>query len=66
MRSGRLVPVPQGFYLIAPGSWRSLLTTPVFSWRGKLRMSIWWCHGALPRMTNRSRSSSRAVWGERR
>ena len=40
VRSGRLVPVPQGFYLIAPGSWRSLLTTPVFSWRGKLRMAL--------------------------
>ena len=39
VRSGRLVPVPQGFYLIAPG-WRSLLTTPVFSWRGKLRMAL--------------------------
>src|SRR5947207_2992492 len=37
---GRLVPVPQGFYLMAPGSWRSLLTTPVFSWRGKLRMVL--------------------------
>src|SRR5215475_7866437 len=40
VRGGRLVPVPQGFYLMAPGSWRSLLTTPVFSWRGKLRMAL--------------------------
>jgi oxygen-dependent protoporphyrinogen oxidase len=40
VRGGRLVPVPQGFYLMAPGSWRSLLTTPVFSWRGKLRMGL--------------------------
>jgi oxygen-dependent protoporphyrinogen oxidase len=40
VRAGRLVPVPQGFYLMAPGSWRSLLTTPVFSWRGKLRMAL--------------------------
>ena len=40
VRDGRLVPVPQGFYLMAPGSWRSLLTTPVFSWRGKLRMAL--------------------------
>ena len=23
-----------------PGSWRSLITTPVFSWRGKLRMAL--------------------------
>jgi oxygen-dependent protoporphyrinogen oxidase len=40
VRAGRLVPVPQGFYLMAPGSWRSLLTTPIFSWRGKLRMAL--------------------------
>jgi oxygen-dependent protoporphyrinogen oxidase len=40
VRAGRLIPVPQGFYLMAPGSWRSLLTTPVFSWRGKLRMAL--------------------------
>lgn len=40
VRAGRLVPVPQGFYLMAPGSWRSLLTTSVFSWRGKLRMAL--------------------------
>ena len=40
VRGGRLLPVPQGFYLMAPGSWRSLVTTPVFSWRGKLRMAL--------------------------
>jgi len=40
VRGGRLLPVPQGFYLMAPGSWRSLATTPVFSWRGKLRMAL--------------------------
>src|SRR5215467_14092522 len=40
VRGGKLVPVPQGFYLMAPGSWRSLLSTPVFSWRGKLRMAL--------------------------
>ena len=40
VRAGRLLPVPQGFYLMAPGSWRSLVTTPVFSWRGKLRMAL--------------------------
>jgi protoporphyrinogen/coproporphyrinogen III oxidase len=40
VRGGTLVPVPQGFYLMVPGSWRSLMTTPVFSWRGKLRMAL--------------------------
>jgi len=40
VRGGTLVPVPQGFYLMVPGSWWSLVTTPVFSWRGKLRMAL--------------------------
>src|SRR5438876_4169057 len=40
VRGGRLVPVPQGFYLMVPGSWWSVVTTPVFSWRGKLRMAL--------------------------
>jgi len=40
VRDSTLVPVPQGFYLMVPGSWWSLLTTPVFSWRGKLRMAL--------------------------
>ncbi len=40
VRAGRLLPVPQGFYLMAPGSWRGLLATPVFSWRGKARMAL--------------------------
>src|SRR5215831_14186159 len=48
VRGGRLLPVPQGFYLMVPGSWRSLLTTPVFSWRGKLRMAL---DLVLPRRT---------------
>lgn len=40
VRDGRLLPVPQGFYLMAPGSWRALVATPVFSWRGKARMAL--------------------------
>ncbi|MGE3538117.1 MAG: protoporphyrinogen oxidase [Candidatus Tectimicrobiota bacterium] len=40
VRDGRLLPVPQGFYLMVPGSCWSLLTTPVFSWPGKLRMAL--------------------------
>lgn len=38
LRRGRLVPVPQGFYLMAPGSLRSFATSSILSWRGKLRM----------------------------
>jgi protoporphyrinogen/coproporphyrinogen III oxidase len=38
VRKGRLVPVPEGFVLMAPRRLGPLLTTPVLSWRGKLRM----------------------------
>jgi oxygen-dependent protoporphyrinogen oxidase len=38
VRKGRLVPVPEGFVLMAPHRLGPLLTTPVLSWRGKLRM----------------------------
>jgi oxygen-dependent protoporphyrinogen oxidase len=66
VRGGRLVPVPQGFYLMAPGSWRSLLTTPVFSWHGKLRMAL---DLVVPRRTATEDESLAqfvtAVWGER-
>ncbi len=49
VRAGRLLPVPQGFYLMAPGSWRALLATPIFSWRGKARMAL---DLVLPRRTS--------------
>src|SRR4051812_41974620 len=47
---GRLVPVPEGFYLLAPTQLWSLLGSPLFSWRGKLRMALGWF---LPRGTDR-------------
>ena len=37
VRSGRLVPVPEGFVLMAPHRLTPILTTPILSWRGKLR-----------------------------
>ena len=40
VRRGKLVPVPQGFYLMAPGSLWPFVTTPAFSWPGKLRMAL--------------------------
>ena len=40
VRRGTLVPVPQGFYLMAPGSLWPFVTTPAFSWPGKLRMAL--------------------------
>ena len=40
VRRGKLVPVPQGFYLMAPGSLWPFVTTRAFSWSGKLRMAL--------------------------
>ena len=40
VRKGRLLPVPEGFVLMAPQRLGPLLTTPVLSWRGKLRMMM--------------------------
>ena len=47
-RRGKLVPVPQGFYLMAPGSLWPFVTTRAFSWSGKLRMAL---DLVLPRRT---------------
>lgn len=40
VRRGGLVPVPQGFYLMAPGSLWPFVTTRAFGWPGKLRMAL--------------------------
>jgi oxygen-dependent protoporphyrinogen oxidase len=36
---GRLVPLPEGFFLLAPTRFWPLLRTPLFSWAGKARMA---------------------------
>jgi oxygen-dependent protoporphyrinogen oxidase len=36
---GRLVPVPEGFQVLAPSRLRALATSPLFTWRGKLRVA---------------------------
>ena len=43
VKNGHLIPLPEGFYLVAPVNPVSFLKTPLFSWRGKLRMlaEIW-------------------------
>jgi oxygen-dependent protoporphyrinogen oxidase len=38
VRKGRLMPVPEGFVLMSPQRLGPLLTSPVLSWRGKLRI----------------------------
>jgi oxygen-dependent protoporphyrinogen oxidase len=40
IRNGTLHPVPEGFYMMAPGAFKPFLKTPLFSWRGKLRMAL--------------------------
>jgi oxygen-dependent protoporphyrinogen oxidase len=40
VRDGRLVPVPEGFVLMAPNQIGPMITTPVLSLRGKLRMLL--------------------------
>lgn len=39
VHNGRLAPLPEGFLLMAPTRLWPLVTTPLFSWRGKLRMA---------------------------
>ena len=38
VHNGKLVPLPEGFFLLAPTQLASFVRTPLFSWRGKLRM----------------------------
>ena len=40
LRNGILHPVPEGFYMMAPGALKPFLKTPLFSWHGKLRMAL--------------------------
>ena len=39
-KGNRLLPVPEGLYLMAPGRWWPFLCSPLISWRGKLRMGL--------------------------
>ena len=40
VRKRTLHPVPEGFYMMAPGALKPFLKTPLFSWHGKLRMAL--------------------------
>ena len=40
VHEGRLRPLPEGFLLLAPTRLTPVLRSPLFSWRGKLRMGI--------------------------
>jgi len=39
IKRGKLYPLPQGFFLLAPTRLWPLIRTPLFSWRGKLRIA---------------------------
>ncbi|HEX9453600.1 MAG TPA: protoporphyrinogen oxidase, partial [Candidatus Binatia bacterium] len=39
VHAGKLVPLPEGFFLLAPTRFWPFLQTPLFSWAGKLRMA---------------------------
>jgi oxygen-dependent protoporphyrinogen oxidase len=39
-RGDRLLAVPDGLYLLAPGRWLPFLRSPLVSWPGKLRMGL--------------------------
>lgn len=40
VRGGRLCPLPEGFLLLAPTRIWPVLSSPIFSWRGKARMAL--------------------------
>src|ERR1700730_8356095 len=40
VRQGRLLPVPEGFHLLAPGRFWPFITSGIFSWPGKARMAM--------------------------
>ncbi|HUQ30858.1 MAG TPA: protoporphyrinogen oxidase [Pyrinomonadaceae bacterium] len=40
VRRGRLLPVPEGFQLMAPSRFGPFVTTGIFSWAGKARMAL--------------------------
>ena len=40
VRRGRLLPIPEGFLLMAPTRIAPFVFSPLFSWRGKLRMAL--------------------------
>lgn len=51
VRKGRLLPVPEGFQLLAPTRFWPFVTTDIFSWTGKARMAL---DLLLPRRDDRS------------
>ena len=65
VRNGRLLPVPEGFQLLAPSRFWPFVTTDIFSWPGKARMAM---DLLIPRrrITNGSDDESLAQFVRRR
>ncbi len=40
VRNGKLLPVPEGFYMMAPGSFGPFIKSPIFSLPGKFRIAL--------------------------
>lgn len=58
VKGNQLAPVPEGFYLLAPSRLGPFVTTPIFSWPGKLRMAL---DLILPRRRNHSPSHDESL-----
>ncbi len=63
VRNGKLLPVPEGFYMIAPGSFMPFLKSPIFSLMGKLRIA---CDIFISRKTDDDDDESVADFVRRR
>ncbi len=40
LKKGKLYPIPEGFYLLAPSDLKAFFHSPIFSWPGKMRMAL--------------------------
>lgn len=63
LRDGKLIPVPAGFYLLAPGKLSTLAQTQLLSWPGKLRAA---CDVVIPKKKNADEDESLASFIRRR
>ncbi len=63
VREGKLLPVPEGFHLLAPARLWPFMTSRIFSWIGKARIAL---DLLLPRPANGERDESIADFVRRR
>jgi oxygen-dependent protoporphyrinogen oxidase len=58
VRQGRLLPVPEGFQLLAPSRLWPFITSEIFSWTGKARMAL---ELLLPRRTHENGATDESL-----